>query len=145
MEKHRIDIEESKRVHDKHSKYIQIRQCYSNIAHILNKNLDKFISGQWKIAYGYYSVSHNIPNLLARHCFIIDENNSVIDPTVIIRHPNDDELKDWEYFTFKIFTDIREYFSMTIDEQYYDLSKSLRHLEQEALKWGYENGYGLID
>lgn len=145
MTKHEFNLKESRNLFAKHRDILQKRECYQNISRIVGRQLDLFSSGKWKVAYGYYTTSPKVPHILARHCFIIDENNQVIDPTVLLNHDNNDELKIWEYFTIKIFKYYSDYLHALVSEEYYDLTKTLRPYDQQAILWSRQNGYWLLD
>jgi hypothetical protein len=137
MQKYALNIDKSKEVAEHCRKHLKLKMCYNNVFNVVTTYIDNFHNGKWKIAYGYIS---SVANLLCRHCFIIDENNDVIDPTIALR--ND---VDAEYYTMKIFDDIDEYFNAVSQGQYYPaLERYLYENDKQAQKWADENGFILI-
>ena len=144
MERYKLDIDTSRSVYKTHARQMKLRQCYKNVSYILDREFKKFTSGEWKIAYGYYTVTIDFPNLLARHCFILTDKNTVIDPTIMIHKTNIDELVNREYFVMKRFDDIREYYAAIVSEECYDLCHLLKKEDTDAFIWAGMNGYGII-
>lgn len=137
MQKHTLNIDKSKEVAQRCKKQLEIKMCYNNVFKVVTTYIDNFHNGKWKVAYGYMTI---FENLLCRHCFIIDENNNVIDPTLAIR-----ENVDTEYYAMKVFDDINEYFSAISNEKYFPaLTRYLRENDKQAYKWGEINGFILI-
>ena len=137
MQKYTLNIDKSKEVAEHCKKHLKLKMCYNNVFNVATTYVDNFHNGKWKIAYGYIT---SVANLLCRHCFIIDENNDVIDPTIALR--ND---VDAEYYTMKIFDDIDEYFNAISQEQYYPaLERYLRENNKQAYKWADKNGFILM-
>lgn len=145
MKKHKLNIAKSLELLEKCKTVLRKRNCYQNIYLCVEQHFSLFLSGKWKVAYGYYTTSPNIPHLLARHCFIIDENNQVIDPTVMLTHNDPNELLNWEYFDMIIFENYKSYIEALIKDEHYDLPDSLRQYDQNATIWANQNGYWLLD
>lgn len=101
----------------------------------------QFSKNGWKIAYGYFTVH---ANLMARHCFIIDQDNNVIDPTRLVQSTfNEEETHD--YISFKVFDDITEYLhAISENDNNPDLVMHLLKNEQEAHKWSHNKTFVLI-
>ena len=144
MEQYKLDVETSRALHKKHARLMELRQCYKNVSCILDHEFKKFTSGEWKIAYGYYTVTVDIPQLLARHCFILTNQNTVIDPTIMIHETDMNELASREYFVMKTFDDIKEYYGALVSEECYDLCHLLQKQDMDAFIWAGLNGYGII-
>ena len=118
------------------------QMCYANVYRAITDNWLRATSEGWKVAYGYYSVTTMAPVLLARHCFILDGNGLVIDPT-IFTHTGD---KSYQYFTMYVFDDLHSYFSAVAESEYYTaLEQFLRPYKEQAYHWAVEHGYYLWD
>jgi hypothetical protein len=86
---HKLNIEVSREVNENCGAEIRKKECYDNIWKVINFGFGRnFIIGGWKIAYGYVS---SINGLMARHCFIVDEEGNAIDPTLIQSEYFDEE------------------------------------------------------
>lgn len=81
-----------------------MKECYNNIFNVVTDYIPKFRCSLWRVAYGYMKVFDNV---YCRHCFVIDENNKVIDPTLYTTERQDIDSK--EYFASYIFDDINAY------------------------------------
>lgn len=106
IREHEINIPLSREVYDGCSDLIERKMCYNNVFNVITfgGHLEKFHTNRWKVAYGYVKA---VDKLMARHAFILDEDDKVIDPTLIgSKYFNEDESK--EYISFKIF-DFEEY------------------------------------
>lgn len=137
MDKYILNIDKSKEVYSKCKKRLAAKECYNNVFRVATDYITNFKTKKWRIAYGYMTV---LDNLLCRHCFIIDENNTVIDPTIILINRT-----DAEYYTMKIFDDWCEYFKAIKKEQYLPaLYRYLNEYNKIALNWAEENQYVLI-
>ena len=131
-----FDAEKSKEVFDISEKQIQVKQCYNNVFRVVTDNIHKFKSNQWRVAYGYTNI---LDNILCRHCFILDENNKVIDVTVYAKSTLD---LDRKYYVMKIFEDINTYFdAIEKDEFYPALEFYLRAENKKANEWAMQNGF----
>lgn len=115
------------------------KQCYANVFHVVTSCMRKFTSGEWRIAYGFVFSTQNI---FVRHAFILDQNDTVIDPTPFSRKKDREQE---QYFVFKTFGTVSEYLDAINQEGGYPaLSRFLRVEEQKLQQWGYENGYLFI-
>lgn len=139
MKRYELDIEKSKEVFDCCKKHLQIKMCYNNIFEVVTDFNSKFRSGEFKVAYGYMSV---MANLYCRHCFVIDNNGAVIDPTIFLQsNPNEQR----EYFAIKIFDDVDVYIDAIENENYMPaLEKYLKEETKQAYEWANNKGYILI-
>lgn len=134
MVKHLLDLEQSKAVYEYCKQHIEIKHCYNNIFEVVTDYISKFRSGEWKVAYGYVEV---MAGLYCRHCFIINENGKVIDPTIFTQS----DQRDREYYVMTAFDDVDEYFSAIENEDYMPaLERYLHESDQQAQKWALENG-----
>ena len=136
MRKYKLDYDKSKEIYKSCKSHIKIKECYNNIFNVVTDYISNFRSNKWKVAYGYTEV---MPLLYCRHCFIIDENKNVIDPTICTNaNPNINR----EYITIKIFDDIDEYFTAIERENYmpaldYYLKENAKTTQNKANKKGY--------
>ena len=102
MRKHTLDLKQSKAVYERCKRHIQIRHCYNNVFEVVTDYIGNFRSGKWKIAYGYMEI---MAGLYCRHCFILDEADKVIDPTIYAQ----EERPDRVYYVMIVFDDVDEY------------------------------------
>ncbi|MGE6347867.1 hypothetical protein ACQKIY_25665 [Bacillus mycoides] len=103
----RINYEESVKVHKENLRRIQKKMCYNNVFNVVSFVDNKFYSGEWRVAYGYWTA---IDGIMARHCYIVDNDNKVIDPTAPFSTTKD--IKNVDYLTFKVFEDADEYLEL---------------------------------
>ena len=135
MLKH-LNAEQSKAVFEHCKGRLAMKECYINIFKVVTDYISKFRSGEWKVAYGYMTVFENV---MCRHCFIINEKDEVIDPTIFTAST---VIIDRQYITMKIFDDVNEYFEAVEQENYYPALE--RHLKEYAAKtqeWANKNGF----
>ena len=134
MRKYNLDLEQSKAVFENCKRHIQVKHCYNNVFEVVTDYISDFRAGKWKVAYGYTEV---MAGLFCRHCFILDENGKVIDPTIYAQT----EQRDRAYYVMSVFDDIDEYFSAIENEDYLPaLDKYFREQDKEATQWANENG-----
>lgn len=139
MDRYELNIEQSKRVYEECKPYIEFKMCYKNVFHCVTDFNSKFRSGEWKVAYGYVEA---IAGVYCRHCFIIDENNKVIDPTIFT---NTDTNYHRTYLLLKAFDDVDEYLAaIEWDNLMPALEGYLQDDTKEAYKWAENKGYILI-
>lgn len=135
-----LDFEKSQALYKERPRRYQARQCYTNIYRAITDHIDKMRSGEWKVAYGYYAKA-DFPQLLFRHCFILDSDGHVIDPT-ICTHP--DPHIEHSYYVLFCFDSYSEYLRTIEEANYYpDLDKHFHALSQPAWNWARSNGYHL--
>ncbi|GAB6253593.1 hypothetical protein BCSAG_49110 [Bacillus cereus] len=131
---HSINVELTEEVYERCSHAIQQKMCYNNVFAVMGYYMDKFRSGEWKVAYGYFTA---VERIMARHAFIVDmETGEAIDPTApTLSHG----YKDREYLSFAILG-IDEYLELIGKEDREPaLYKSLREQDAEAQLWGMKN------
>ena len=130
-----LNKEASNEVYACLSDSIKLKKCYTNIFHAVMsaEYFGKFKSGEWKIAYGYFQVT-GIGTLYARHCFILDENDKVIDPTLskVLEEKNERDRYP-QYICTAILT-LNEYEelifsnnSLSLDDVFLKEEKELQH------------------
>ena len=102
MKKYLFNFSESKKLYENNKNIIEPKMCYNNIFAIVTKHIEKFTLREYRVAYGYVS---SFGNLLARHCFIVDKNETVIDPNVFTTS----NIKNREYYITKCFEMINSY------------------------------------
>lgn len=139
MKKHQLNIEKSKEVYEHCKRHIKLKHCYNNVFECVTDYMSKFRNGEWKASYGYVSA---MVAVYCRHCYILDENNNVIDPTIFVQsEPNTER----EYYTMFVFDDVDEYLNAIESEDYMPaLDKYLKEHERNAVKWAAENGVMFI-
>jgi hypothetical protein len=140
---HKMNVDMSKELYISCSNHIEKKQCYNNVWNAINFSGygSKFVSGEWKVAYGYVSVLDD-HGLMARHAFIIDEQGQAIDPTIVcLDHFN--ELNPREYVSFAILK-FDEYLDILENN---DLQPSLymafKDEEKQAWEWSKNNNKAL--
>ena len=140
MKKYNFDTEKSKVVYEHCGDMLQVKECYNNVFKVVTEYIPKFRCGLWRVAYGYMKI---FDNLYCRHCFVIDENNKVIDPTLYTTERKD--IDDKEHFVSYIFDDINAYFeAVEVNDFMPSLEYYLREYDAQAREWATENGYILI-
>lgn len=140
MQQVTLNAEKSRELYQKTPKHYGVRECYTNIFRAITDNISKAFAGDWKVAYGYYSIGE-FPNLLARHCFILDEENHVIDPTIFAQEKID---LSHSYFVMYVFSSFNAYLDVLKEEGYRPgLVRYLQPYEQEAHTWAREHNYYL--
>lgn len=139
MKQHFLNTELSETLYNKYKRHIKAKECYTNIFFLLSKEFSKFESGEWRIAYGFVS---SIDCIYCRHCFILEKDGMVIDPTMFSAERDTTQRT---YFVMKVFDELKEYIS-AIDEEngYPSLAKYLWSVEMKAQAWGNKNGYFFI-
>lgn len=133
-----LNAERSKAVFNSCSEYVKVKECYINVFRVACTFFEKMRFGEWRIAYGYMTSS---VGLLIRHCFLIDENNAVIDPTLYAQNTVDE---DRSYYVMKVYDTFSEYFDdVDKEDNYPALSRTLRTYDERAHIWGRENSFFL--
>lgn len=139
MEQHSLNIELSRTVYQKYKKGIEAKQCYTNVFFLLSKELSRFESGEWRVAYGFVS---SIECVFCRHCFILERDGKVIDPTMFA---SDRDTSERTYFVMKVFDKVADYIAaIDADNGYPSLGRYLSEIELDAQMWGAKNGYLFI-
>ena len=139
MEQHFLNTELSREVYKKYRRGIKAKECYTNVFFILSKEFSKFQSGEWRVAYGFVS---SIDHIYCRHCFILERDGRVIDPTMFA---SDRDTTERTYFVMKAFEKVDDYISaIDAENGYPSLGRHLLKAEMKAQKWGAENGYLFI-
>lgn len=139
MRKHKLNIELSREVYEYFKDCIKGKECYNNVFNVFDLSNRTFREGKWKIAYGYMEV---MAGLYCRHCFILDENGAVIDPTIFT---HDELLSEREYYTMFVFDDVDEYLTAIESNDLMPiLDKYLREQDKEAHLWAKEQGIILV-
>ena len=117
---------------------IAFKECYNNVFNVITYGFcSKFHNGEWKVTYGYVSVFDNI---MARHCFILDENNNVIDPT-LMKFQGHQENRFYVSFAILEFDDYMD--KLEQNDLQPALFRVLRNAESEMINWSNENMYVL--
>lgn len=139
MERHCLNTELTRTVYKKYKRGIKAKECYTNVFFLLSKEFSRFQSGEWRVAYGFVS---SIDCVFCRHCFILERDGNVIDPTMFA---SDRETSERTYFVMKVFETVDEYISaIDAENGYPSLGRYLSQAELEAQTWGAENGYLFI-
>ncbi len=136
--KYVFDYEQSKALFDKYKSIVEPKMCYNNIYHVACYEVGRIKNNKFKVAYGYISLNEE-KTLYARHCFFVSDN-TVIDPTIIANHKDNNECYD--YLVFKVFDSYEEYIrAIESEENHYPaLDNTLRRLDFEFMKDQHEHG-----
>lgn len=135
MKKHTLNVELSREVYEHFKDYIKIKECYNNVFTVFEYNPKPFREGKWKIAYGYFEV---MAALYCRHCFILDEHDAVIDPTIFA---NSEPQAQREYYVMAVFDDMDEYLTAIEENDCMPaLNKHFLASDIKAQLWAKENG-----
>lgn len=135
MRKAKLDVEKSREVYEYFKDYIKVKECYNNVFNVFDLSNKTFREGKWKIAYGYTEV---MAGLYCRHCFILDENDRVIDPTLSAQT---DPPLTRDYYVMAVFTNMDDYLCAIEDNDLFPaLDKPLREQDKQAQQWARDNG-----
>ncbi len=142
IKRHEFNYNLSLEVYEECSDFLEVKQCYVNIFKTLTRYVPNFLTGEWKIAYGYIKVLHDHP-MMARHCFIVNENGEAIDPTFFTYKRSSREK---EYYSFFVYGNIEEYLdAVGKNKNMPDLLTPLMDIDMKyADAWAKENEYILI-
>lgn len=144
IKEHKLNLELSREVYEKCKGALEVKQCYNNVFYVVTYYPEYFNKdNHWQVAYGYHSA---IGNLMARHCFITNKNNEVIDPTIFTRtHSNPEESEDKIYISHTIF-DFEDYLNALEEEEGYPaLYRTLYEKDKETSEgWAVRNGFILL-
>lgn len=139
MRKLHLDSEKSKEVYKLCEKNIKCKCCYNNIFEVVTMYMSNFRAGKWKVAYGYVEV---MPMLYCRHCFILDDKGTVVDPTIFTQS---EPPLEREYLVMFVFDDTDEYLTaIESDDLMPALEKYLREQDKQAIEWAKNNGLILV-
>lgn len=138
---HDINVDLSKHVSEQCGDLIELKACYHNVYNATIVFGEKFHTAEWKIAFGYVKA---IDGFLARHAFILDKDNKVIDPTLVkTKHFNDG--KDKLYISFKVFETFNDYVNALIEnDNHPSMFGDFRNEERQADIWARERDFYLM-
>ncbi len=135
MRKYKLNVELSKEFYESFKDEIKQKECYNNVFNIFTLCNKTFREGKWKTAYGYVEV---MAGFYCRHCFILNEDSTVIDPTIFTQSKPPLER---EYYTMYVFDDVDEYLTAIEENDLMPaLDKYLREHDKEAQQWAKDNG-----
>ncbi len=137
MKKHTLNVELSREVFEQFKDCIEPKMCYNNVFEVVTDYIEKFRSdnNKWKVCYGFVEVMFG---LYCRHCFILDESGTVVDPTLFVQSKPPLER---EYYVMYVFEDVDEYLTaIEKDDLLPALDKYLREQDRRAQGWARENG-----
>ena len=138
MIKYQLDYDKSKEVYEYFKNEVKIKECYNNVFNILTLSNATFREGKWKVAYGF---TETIPLVYCRHCFILDENDKVIDPTLF----TNSEQPHRQYYVMYAFDNVDEYLNaIELDNLMPALDNYLREQEKTAYEWAKTEGIVLF-
>ena len=121
-------LEESKRIAETYQEILSPNSCYHNVFTLMNRGSVN-IPDTWKICYGYIMLETSSVKFGIRHCFFLNENEEVVDPTL----PDDQK----EYYIVKTFTG-NEYRKIISEEEEIGFRKVLQEREVACMRWGYK-------
>lgn len=137
MKTNKLNLSESKKVYRAYEDLIKPKECYKNIFNLFME-LDELREGKWNVAYGYMPC---LDNIFVRHCYIINENGEVIDPTAMIYNKKKDGE---EYLTFAILGRDEYIDILWEDEGYAALWKHFRTIEADLIDEYFQKGIILM-
>lgn len=120
--------------------HIEPKMCYNNVFNVLTYNdtiYQTIVDGDIKIAYGFMTIPNT--QVAVRHCFFVDQFDTVIDVTQAFLS---DDMKESDYFVVKAFTDIDSYLEAISNENrepalYRTLAKEFKQYEAKLNEAGY--------
>ena len=134
MRKLNLDVNKSKEVYDTCKDRIKQKECYSNVFNIMDYDPKPFRDGTWKISYGYVEA---MSGLYCRHCFIVDKDDRVIDPTTFTHKEPPTQRA---YYVMYIFDDLDDYLSAVLSEDCMpSLDLYFKDDDKAAFKWAKNN------
>ena len=137
---HKLNEGLSEMVFVKCKHLLQQNDCYHNVYNVIGSHLKYFRTQEWKIAYGYLEI---FEGLMCRHCFIVNKNYEVIDPSYPLFNP-DKKHKVPQYWSFKIFT-LDEYTKNIQDANFMPcLGRLYRPLEEKIEAQSRAEGISII-
>ena len=135
MKKYSFNFEKSKKIYDDNSCNIEVKNCYKNILYIAVEHKKKIKSKQWRITYGYVL---SVDNILVRHCFLLDEDDTVLDPTFFSVNRRD--IKNRFFYVSYIFVNIEEYLrALQKDGNNAGLYNYLEEYDKKVQEWASEH------
>lgn len=137
MKTYKLNRAKSKAFYAKVKKHMLVKDCYRNIFRSIATNHEAFVEGDLRIAYGYMQ---SVGNIYVRHCFILDKEGDVIDPTIYAHSDEAANSREREYVPFAVL-ELEQYTKLLEANSYYpDLCNLLRDedtaIMQEAFKEG---------
>lgn len=137
---HNLNAEQSLEAYTKASGFMEMKQCYCNVFYVPHFFGKKFLSGEWRVAYGYMS---SVQHYMVRHCFIVNKKGEAIDPT---RHTTTRLIDDRMYVSFYVFDTYKEYVeAVSANDGVPDLLGVLDEYERGLFEeWAPENGKVLM-
>ncbi|PEA25818.1 hypothetical protein CN984_12215 [Bacillus cereus] len=143
IQEHKFNADLSVEVYETCKDSIEMKGCYNNVFNVLRYYGSKFYNNEWKIAYGYVSI-HEVEGLMARHAFILDENDNVVDPTIVTTSSFDKDYK-YEYVSFKVFNKLGDYTrTLSANDGQPALYNVFHKEEIEANQWGMQRKLMMI-
>lgn len=79
MKEYYLDLKLSQKVYNNNKDLLEIGKCYNNVFNIITCR--EIVNKDIKIAYGF--IYRKSINIFSRHCFILLEDKTVIDPTTL--------------------------------------------------------------
>jgi hypothetical protein len=132
IQEHELNIELSRQVYENLNDLIEPKRCYDNVWFVTTYgNRNEFRTGEWKIAYGFVKA---IDRLLVRHCFIVNDNGEVIDPTIVSTGSFKED--DDHYYISYALLNLKEYHKLIEKDRNPTLFTTLRDKEKLAREWG---------
>lgn len=145
IQEHKFNFKLSKETYENNKNRIEKNLCYNNVFNLITwDDEDKFRGEKWKVAYGYVTLPSE-SSIMVRHCFVINEENEVIDPTLVCTNYEDlDKIKGNKYITFAIL-ELDNYLDMLWKyDRMPELTEPLFEKDKLASEWAMENGVMLI-
>ena len=145
MKEFKIDYDKSYDLFLKYKSRLLPKEPYKNIYKISNSEPENFLPNnqKWKIVYGYMTI---FGQLICRHCFFIDENDNVIDPTIFLSPNNSkDKIIAIKYFPLRVFYDINEYNEKIKQNNWQpNIFNLIKYREKDIQQWLDRKNYLII-
>ena len=139
---HKLNFDLSREVYEKCKSALTVKECYNNVFNTISFYPEKF-RDDWKVTYGYCTA---LDNLLARHCFIVNEKGEAIDPTIFTRSESSIEGSKDKLFVSHTIFEFDDYIeALGKEEGQPALYDYFRKKEMNiAQPWANKNGYILV-
>lgn len=149
MRKLEFNLLASEALYRKHPYVIAPKQCYQNVMKLSLCYPEKLVSGEWRVCYGY--MDGGTEGLLIQHCFILDKDGRVLDPTIFAARKAVREHWGIDgsglpkfYYEMHTYGEYGDYLRALTLEQKYALEKTLREKEELAAEWAAKEGFLLM-
>ena len=138
-----MNLDKSKEVFNRCKGFMRLKECYTNIFYAVAEYFhDNFKTDKWRVAYGYMQ---SVENIYVRHCYIVDDEGNVIDPTAVLVKDNMARYSyPKDYLTFAILP-TKDYIKLVKENDgFVGLERVFRQKENEAMEYALAHNIFLI-